>query len=414
MSAISTDVLVIGGGAAGFFAAIACAEDNPKRRVTLAERTSHVLGKVKISGGGRCNVTHACFDPARLVTFYPRGGQALRGPFSRFQPRDTITWFERRGVALKTEADGRVFPTTDDSQTILDCLTTAARHAGVTLKLYADFQTLRPAVGGGFDAVSSDGHVLHAKRVILATGSNPQGWEWARALGHTLIAPVPSLFTFTIPDPRLDGLAGLSVPHARVTLEVPGTSAVLAQEGALLVTHWGLSGPAILKLSAWGARALHAVDYRANLRVQWDGTHTLAEWTEALRQARGALGKKTFATSAGPVPLPQRLWTRLATAANLLPTTRWGDATNEQLARLAEEIQNGGYRMRGKSTFKEEFVTCGGVHLDDVDFRTMESKRQPGLYFAGEVLDVDAVTGGFNFQNAWTTGWLAGHAAAQT
>jgi len=403
----SPHVIVLGGGAAGFFAALACAQENPACRVMILERTTQVLAKVKISGGGRCNVTHACFDPAQLVTFYPRGGRALRGPFSRFQPQDTIDWFESRGVALKTEEDGRVFPTTDQSQTIIDCLMKEATRLKITIRTQTMVESVEKSTGGGFDLRLGQGDTLHADRVILATGSNPQGWQWAAALGHTLEPPVPSLFTFTVKDPRLEGLSGVSVPQASVAI----AGMKLSQSGALLITHWGLSGPAVLKLSAWGARALHDLNYQARLLVNWLPDLRGDEVLERLRQlrTRQKLKKAPGDYSFG---LPRRLWVRLAAVSGVLANKRWSEISNESLKKLAGELHEGVYLVSGKSVFKEEFVTCGGVRLDEMDFRTMESKRCPGLYIVGEALDIDGVTGGFNFQSAWTTGWLAGRAAA--
>ena len=385
------DVVVLGGGAAGFFAAIACAEANPSCRVTLLERSSHVLAKVKISGGGRCNVTHACFDPAELVTFYPRGGQALKGPFSRFQPRDTVAWFEDRGVALKTEEDGRMFPVSDLSQTIIDCLTASAAHAKVRVQrqvLVASIQK-RDGLSGGFTLLMESGESLAADRLIFATGSNPQGWEWAKSFQHTIEPPVPSLFTFTIQDPRLEGLSGVSVPKTVLRLEPSG----MTQEGALLITHWGLSGPAVLKLSAWGARVLHDADYQAQLRLNW-----LPEFhgEELLRRLHDLRSRQKLKKAPGDYSfgLPRRLWVRLAATSGIVANKRWTEVSNESLKKLAGELQTGIYPISGRSAFKEEFVTCGGVRLDEVDFRTMESKRCRHLYFAGEVLDIDGVTGG--------------------
>jgi predicted Rossmann fold flavoprotein len=400
-------VIVRGGGAAGFFAAIARAEQNPASRVILLERSSHTLAKVKISGGGRCNVTHACFDPALLATFYPRGGAALRGPFSRFQPRDTVAWFESRGVAIKTEADGRMFPVSNSSQTIIDCLNEAAARANVTIRLNSVVDALSRDPEGGFHLRLNVGEFLDADRIILATGSSPQGLEWARALGHTIEPPVPSLFTFTIKDPRLEGLSGLSVPQAALWIE----NTELRQNGPLLITHWGLSGPAVLKLSAWGARILHGLDYHAGLHVNWLPDRSREQLLDHLKQLRSAQSRKA-APGDNSFGLPRRLWARLASAAGIPDGQRWSEVSNDRLQQFALELQDGTFEITGKSTFKEEFVTCGGVCLDEVDFRTMQSKRCPHLYLAGEVLDIDGVTGGFNFQNAWTTGWLAGKAAA--
>jgi predicted Rossmann fold flavoprotein len=398
------NVVVLGGGAAGFFAAITCAETFPHSQVCILEKNRRVLDKVRISGGGRCNVTYACFDPALLVQSYPRGGRALRGPFSRFQPRDTVAWFNARGVALKTEPDGRVFPVSDDSATIVNCLVDTARAAGVAVQTGAAIVDVERR-DGAFIIRLKSGEAIPADRLLLATGSNRQGYAWAVALGHTVEPPVPSLFTFTIADPRLDGLAGLSVANVRARLPEAG----LAQEGPLLVTHWGLSGPAVLKLSAWGARYLHDQAYHATLEVDWlpqlDG--------EALRQALAAArAERARRLVAGEAlfGLPQRLWRRLVAAAGVVEEQRWADMSNKELSHLAGELSRGRFLIAGKGLFKEEFVTCGGVRLDEVDFRTMESRRCPHLYLAGEILDVDAVTGGFNFQSAWTTGYLAGQA----
>jgi predicted Rossmann fold flavoprotein len=400
---------VVGGGAAGYFAALACAEANPSSQISLIERSAHPLAKVRISGGGRCNVTHACFDPAVLVTHYPRGGQALRGPFSRFQPRDTVSWFESHGVPLKTEPDGRIFPVSDRSESVIDCLQAETTRAGVRLRINTVIETIEALPGSKphrFKLTLNSGEELIADRLILATGSSPQGWNWVNALGHTVTKPVPSLFTFTVKDPRLDDLAGLSTPKAQVSIE--GTK--LKQTGPLLITHWGLSGPAVLKLSAWGARELHARDYNATLHVNWLGENP-DHLLERLKGKRDKSARNLVLADNLP-DLPRRLWARLSLAAGVPELIRWGVIGNEPLRALAAQITDGVYLMTGKSTYKEEFVTCGGVPTDEVDFRTMESKRSPGLYFAGEILDVDGVTGGFNFQNAWTTGWIAGRSAA--
>ncbi len=400
-------ILILGGGAAGFFAAITCAETNPQARVTILEKSRALLSKVRISGGGRCNVTHACFDPALLVQHYPRGGAALRGPFTRFQPRDTMTWFEQRGVSLKIESDGRVFPVTDRSGTIVDCLLGTAQRANVSIRTQVSITSIEREERSGFVARSKTGETLTADRILLATGSNPQGYAWAAALGHSIEPPVPSLFTFTVDDARLQGLAGISVPDVRV--EIAGTS--LTQSGPLLVTHWGLSGPAILKLSAWGARVLHDQSYRAQLIVDWlpdrhedDVRHTLQ--TLKSDQPRKAIG------SSSPFGLPARLWLSLIGACGLDDDRRWTEISKRHLAALIDQLKRGVYDVRGKGEFKEEFVTCGGVNLDEINFKTMESRLCPGLYFAGEILDIDGLTGGFNFQAAWTTGWLAGRALA--
>ena len=400
-------ILVVGGGAAGFFGAIAAAEAAPGARVHLYEATAHPLAKVRISGGGRCNTTHACFEPRELVKRYPRGGRELLGPFTRFGPRDTIAWFAERGVTLKTEDDGRMFPDTDDSATIIAALRGAADKAGVSLYTSMGVRSLERAIGGGFDATFTDDSQARFDRVLLATGGNKgsAGLTIAAALGHGVEPPVPSLFTFHIADPRLVGLEGLSVPAAATS--VPGTK--LADGGPLLVTHWGLSGPAILKLSAWGARELAARDYRFPLHVSWNG-HIPAQALAALQSWRDANPRKQVSTL-NPFALPSRLWDRLVAAVpGLALDAQWAGVSKEKLQQLAAQVGASVFQVEGKSLNKEEFVTCGGIRLKEVDFKTMESRLVPGLHFAGEVLDIDGVTGGFNFQAAWTTGWLAGRA----
>jgi predicted Rossmann fold flavoprotein len=401
--------IILGGGAAGFFAAITCAESHPRTRVTLLEKGRALLGKVRISGGGRCNVTHACFDPEQLIQHYPRGGAALHGPFTRFQPRDTMAWFEQRGVSLKTEADGRVFPVTDQSETIVDCLLHAAQRAGVTICTQANITSIESAERSGFVVRSRAAGPLTADRILLATGSSRQGHAWAAALGHSIEPPVPSLFTFTVDDPRLQGLAGISVQNAHV--EIAGAS--LAQSGPLLITHWGLSGPAILKLSAWGARVLHDRHYRAQLLVDWLPEQREDDVHQELSAIKSHHARRLIAATSA-FGLPLRLWQRLSEAAGINRAQRWAEISRRQISALVDQLKRGSYAVRGKGEFKEEFVTCGGVRLNEVNFRTMESRLCPGLYFAGEILDIDGLTGGFNFQAAWTTGWLAGRARAQS
>ena len=402
-------IAVIGGGAAGFFAAIACAERLGKDgSVTLFEATAHLLAKVRISGGGRCNVTHACFEPAELSKKYPRGGRELLGAFHRFQPRDTVEWFAARGVATKTEEDGRMFPVTDDSATIVDCLLAAARRAGVAIRTSTAVRAAAKE-GDAFLLTLADGSRESFDRLIVATGGNKAsgGLAIAEGFGHTIVPPVPSLFTFHIADPRLADLAGVSVGHAEVT--APGTK--LRTDGPVLITHAGLSGPGILKLSAWGAREFAARDYRFPVVLNWIAPHTPASAFDLLAAVRTREARKQVATFS-PVAMPQRLWERLVAAAGLTPSTPWAHVANPALHALAAQLTAGEFQVTGKSAFKDEFVTCGGVKLSEIDFRTMESRKASGLHFAGEVLDVDGVTGGFNFQNAWTTGHLAGTACA--
>ena len=338
---------------------------------------------------------------------YPRGSKALRGPFTRFGPRETIDWFESRGVKLKTEADGRMFPVTDESETIISCLVDAATQAGVDIRTRTAVTGVTRRQDGGFDVQLKDGSVLEADRVLLATGGAPASYKWVEAMGHAVEPPVPSLFTFNIEDPRLTDLAGVSVPHARVRLD----GAKETHEGPLLVTHWGLSGPAVLKASAWGARLLHGHDYRLGLTVNWLPELNPDQVSETLARARDGDARRTI-LAAGPFELPQRLWRSLAAAAGAEEGTRWADASNKLLTALHTEVHAGRFEVQGKGVFKEEFVTAGGVSLKEVDFRTMESRLVPGLHFAGEILDIDGITGGVNFQSAWTTGWLAGLAMA--
>lgn len=402
-------VAVIGGGAAGFFAAIACAEQGGGP-VVLLEKSSQLLAKVKISGGGRCNVTHACFDPAMLVTCYPRGGRELRGPLHHFQPTDTIDWFESRGVKLKTEPDGRMFPITNRSETIIQCLMNAASGSGVEICTRTGVISAERSPSGF--RLALDGNLsFEADKLIVATGgprTATGGPAVAAALGHTLSEPVPSLFTFHVEDDRLKGLAGLAVESARARI----VDADLDETGPVLVTHWGLSGPAILRLSAWGARALHERNYEFSVRINWCGAKSPDEVRQVLRAMKERDAKKLVAGDAA-FAIPARLWERLVHAAGITAEGRWAHVSREALLALADQLTAADFHVRGKSMNKEEFVTCGGVNLREVDFRTMESRLCPGLYFAGEILDIDGITGGYNFQSAWTTGWLAGRAAAQ-
>lgn len=406
---------VLGGGAAGFFGAIRAAEEAPHARVILLEATRSPLQKVRISGGGRCNVTHHQFDPAVLVTRYPRGAKELRGVLSRFGPRETMQWFENRGVRLKAEPDGRVFPVTDDSETIVERLLRAASDAAVEVRTGTTaraIERLGPDEGGGFRLTLKDGTQDDADAVLLATGSNPQGWGLAASLGHTVVPGVPSLFTFEVRDPRIDGLGGVSVEHVRAKARLPDGS-TYEQEGPLLITHWGFSAHAVLRLSAWGARSFHASGYKATLVVDFVPSVTEDELRRRTEEARVAHARGTIGAH-GLVPdlVPRRLWERMVVAAGGDPETRWSEVPKRGINRLVEELKRGAYQVDGKGPFREEFVTAGGVERKEVDWRTMESRLAPGLHFAGEILDVDALTGGFNFQNAWSTGWLAGTAMA--
>lgn len=407
MGSPTWDVVVAGGGPAGFFAAIRCAELNPRLRVLILEKAQQTLGKVLISGGGRCNVTHACFDPAQLIKFYPRGGMALRGAFTRFQPADTSKWFEARGVPLKAEADGRMFPVTDSSETIADCLRESARSAGVTVQVGMSLLGVEKNSTGGFKLeVRKEALVsIQTKKLLIAAGSDPKTRQIIQSLGHSIEPPVPSLFTFNVKDARLEGLAGVSVEN--VTLKMDS----LTQRGSLLITHWGLSGPAVLRLSAWGARELFTKKYHAALIVNWLGDATFDKALEILQRSKDwkENARRKVASHPAFSQIPVRLWKQLV---QFIGEKNWADLSKAELRKLAIELTAGKFIIAGKGQFKEEFVTCGGVRLGEVDFKTMQSRLVPGLFFAGEVLDIDGITGGFNFQSAWTTGWLAGSALA--
>ena len=403
-------VVVVGGGPAGFFAAITCAEAMPGAVVTVLEKGAQFLGKVRISGGGRCNVTHACFDPREFTTRFPRGQRALLAPLRVFQAGDTVAWFESRGVKLKTESDGRIFPASDSSQTIIDCLMRAASASGVKLLANCGVAQVAKQPGGAFQLALANGQSLVCDRLLLATGGcrAALAGELAASLGHTLAPPVPSLFTFHIETPWLRELSGLSI--ASVSASLPETK--LRQQGALLLTHWGLSGPVILRLSAWGARILHDLNYQFPLRLNWL-PHLDAEQIAAeLRARRGAQPARLIVNT--PIaPLPGRLWEQLVMAAVIPRETRCAAFSRAAQHALVQQLIRTELKVAGKSLNKDEFVTCGGVRLGEINFKTMESRICPGLHFAGELLDIDGITGGFNFQAAWTTGWIAGRAMGE-
>ena len=397
--------VVIGGGAAGFFGAIACAQQFPHHRVLLLEKTCQLLAKVRISGGGRCNVTHACFDSALLVKQYPRGGQELRGPFSRFQPQDTIHWFEMRGVSLKTEDDGRMFPVTDSSETIINCLLQEAKNVGVEICLEHGIQQINRSNSGGFLIELTKGRQLECDRILLATGSAPKIYPLLQQLGHTIVPLVPSLFTFNIPQSPFLDLAGVAVSPVSVRLPQIG----FEQMGPMLLTHWGISGPAVLKLSAWAARELHSIDYQTQVVLNWLPLLSEEELRFLLQAKKRDQAARQMGTEAF-FALPKQLWKRLLTLCEISENLRWAALSHKQLQRLIGQLRTTTLDIQGKTTYKQEFVTCGGVALEEVNFKTMESRRCPHLYFAGEILNIDGITGGFNFQNAWTTGWIAGQA----
>ena len=402
-----TEIAIVGGGAAGFFAAIAAARANSDCRVSLFERGSQFLSKVRISGGGRCNVTHALFDPRLFTTRYPRGERELISPFHRFSAEDTVAWFEARGVRLKREADGRMFPVTDSSQTIIDCLIEEAKDAGVRLLTRKGVESARVLTQGGFELKFNDGESIKCDRLLVATGGirSIGGVELVRSLGHTIEPPVPSLFSLHVPAPWLRSLPGISAGDVELSAEK------LRERGPLLITHNGISGPAVLRLSAWGAPIFHEKQYRFTLLVNWVPVMNEAELRAEFQSRRQT--EPTRRVNKSPVgAIPARLWENLVTNAGISPETIWTTLTRAGMNELVHQLRATALEVDGKSLNKEEFVTCGGVRLREINFKTMESRIIPHLYFAGELLDIDGITGGFNFQAAWTTGWIAGHAMA--
>ena len=396
------NIIIVGGGAAGFFTAINIVEKNPKLKVAILERGTEVLNKVRISGGGRCNVTHACFEPNELVKFYPRGEKELRGPFHQFCSGDTIEWFEKHGVELKIEADGRIFPVSNSSQTIIDCFLKATQKLGITVLTGQSVQSIFKK--DSLWKVETQTENYLAEKLILATGSNPKVWEMLQTFGHVIVSPVPSLFTFNIKDARIKELPGVA---AQVTVKVKDTK--LTSTGPLLITHWGMSGPAILKLSAWGARILHDKNYQFTIFVNWLNDAEKEEVEKKLKELKQEHAKKTVSKKS-PFELTNRLWESLVLASGIENETKWADLSKIQLQNLVNQLINGTFQVNGKSTFKEEFVTAGGIDLKEINFKTMESKLHKNLYFAGEIVNIDAITGGFNFQNAWTSGFIVASA----
>lgn len=400
-------LIVIGGGAAGFFCAVNAARMGV--HVTLLEKTGKLLSKVKVSGGGRCNVTHACFDIGEMMKRYPRGGQFVRKAFHQFFTTDTIQWFRERGVELKTEADGRMFPVSNVSQTIIDCLMEEAERYMVNVRIHSEVIKVEQ-VDAGFRVHLTGERVFEAETVCVACGGYPksESFSWIRALGHTIEEPVPSLFTFNMPGNGITRLMGVSVPEAKV--KIAGSK--LQEDGALLITHWGMSGPAVLRLSAWGARELAAEGYKFTALVNWTGGFTENEVRDKLQEVRyDWAGQKVAGKN--PFGLPGRLWEHALDVSGIKGDLRWADLPGKETNKLVSFLCSGAFPVSGKTTFKEEFVTAGGVRLSEVEVSKMESKKVPGLFFAGETLDVDGVTGGFNFQHAWTSGWIAANAIVQ-
>ena len=396
------DIIIVGGGAAGFFTAINIVEKNPNLKVAILERGNEVLTKVRISGGGRCNVTHACFEPNELVKFYPRGEKELRGPFHQFCSGDTVEWFSNHGVELKIEDDGRMFPVSNSSQTIIDCFLKATQKLGIAVLTGQSVQSIFKK--DNFWKIETQTENYITEKLILATGSNPKIWEMLQTFGHVIVNPVPSLFTFNIKDSRIKELPGVS---AIVSVKVKDTK--LTSTGPLLITHWGMSGPAILKLSAWGARILFEKNYQFTIFVNWLNDVDADEAEKTLKDLKQEHAKKAVSKKS-PFELSNRLWEKLVLASNIFEETKWADLSKVQLQNLANQLTNCSFQVNGKSTFKEEFVTAGGINLKEINFKTMESKLHENLYFAGEILNIDAVTGGFNFQNAWTSGFILANA----
>lgn len=425
------DVIVLGGGAAGFYGAIHIMEGNPKLRVAILERGKEVLTKVKVSGGGRCNLTHAEFDPKELTKNYPRGERELMGPFHTYCTGDTMSFFEKRGVPLNIEADGRMFPSSNSSQTIIDCFLKETDRLGIKVLKNSSIvgitsQNKNVEKGDYPWKIKTIRNTYQAKKILVATGSNPKIWDLLEQMGHTIIPPVPSLFTFNIKDERITGIQGVSTnAHIKIIPSQVNNGKLrsalkkyaiqpsdLESEGPLLITHWGMSGPGILRLSAWGARILNDLNYKFSIQINWLPAYHEEGLQRQLLQIKEVEGKKTLLRTKA-FDIPKRLWSSMVRASQISDTDKWADISKIQLQNLAKQLTGSVFRVDGKSTFKEEFVTAGGVHLKEINFKTYESKILPGLYFAGEVLNVDAITGGFNFQNAWTGAYIAAQAIAK-
>lgn len=422
------DIIIIGGGAAGFYTAIHVAEARPEFKIAILERGKEVLGKVKVSGGGRCNVTHAEFDPGELVKNYPRGEKELLGPFHTHCTGDTVAFFEEKGIPLKIEADGRMFPVSNSSQTIIDFFLKEADRLGIKILKHSavtDIEQTKLENEENVWRITSIKHTYTAKRVVIATGSNPKIWKILQKLGHNIEPAVPSLFTFNCKDKRIAGIPGVSTgavidvldykfDNPKITVQLKSqksSTTLMTSEGPLLITHWGLSGPAILKLSAWGAKLLNDMGYRFRIRVNWLPEYSSEGILALFMEIKDIEAKKTVLRTKA-VDAPRRLWTNLVRASGIAETDKWADVTKKQLEMLASELTECELQIDGKSTFKEEFVTAGGIVLKEINFKTFESKKLKNMYFAGEVIDVDAITGGFNFQNAWTGGYIVAQAIA--
>jgi predicted Rossmann fold flavoprotein len=403
-----SSLIVIGGGAAGFFCAVNAARMNPSLKVIIIEKSNKLLSKVKVSGGGRCNTTHACFEIPELTKKYPRGQNFIKKAFHWFNTNDTIAWFAERGVELKTEPDGRMFPVTNDSQTIINSLLKEADKYGIEIIMQSEVRSLETGLDGKFILKTTpDSRLLTPDYVCIASGGYPKStmFDWLCKLGHSIETPVPSLFTFNIPGNKITELMGVSVEKAGI--KVLGTK--LTEIGPLLITHWGMSGPAVLRLSSWGARQLSQLSYQFTILVNWlpdyKETDLRSDWQSYREEyASQKIGNKN------PFGLPGRLWLYLLSSSEINPDTRWAELPSKEQNKLIKNLTAQEFLVQGKTTFKEEFVTCGGIKLTEIDPNTMQSKIQPGIFFAGEVMDIDGITGGFNFQHAWTSGWIAAKA----
>lgn len=402
-------IVVIGGGAAGFFAAIQAASANKNAEVVLLEKTSKLLQKVRVSGGGRCNVTNACSDMKQLSASYPRGEKQLKSAFSRFTTTDTVNWFQDRKVKLKTEADGRMFPISDDSQTVIDCLEKEAKKLKIDIRLESEVKKIIPSYTGGFELALANGDRISCNKLIIASGGSPksENMQWLKELGHEIIEPVPSLFTFNIPNEALNELTGISVNPTKVKI----ADTKFEFNGPVLITHWGLSGPAVLKLSSFAARYLAEKEYNFSVQLNWLNDKKDEACRNELMNVKAANPHKQV-NNHFPFKLPARLLSHLFAKSGIDETSRWADVSKIDIQQLVQNLIYDTYEVKGKTTFKEEFVTCGGISLNDIEFKNMQSKRCKNLFFAGEILDIDGITGGFNFQAAWTTGFIAGNAAA--
>ena len=399
-------LVVIGGGAAGFFCAVNAARLYPSLEVMILEKSNHLLSKVRVSGGGRCNVTHSCFSIAEMIKKYPRGASFLKKAFHHFFTSDTITWFKERGVEIKTEPDGRMFPVSNTSQTIIDCLMQEANQYGVTILMNREVKEVAKKENG-FNLLFSNHSVIETDFLCIASGGYPKSlqFEWLTKIGHTVESPVPSLFTFNMPDNPITALMGIAVE--KVQVKIKGSK--LVEDGPMLITHWGMSGPAILKLSAWGARELAAKNWQFGMIINWLPIYTEQTLKEKFQQVRFDIAAQKI-SNRNPFSLPQRLWDYLLQQSGVNENIRWADLPAKEQNKLIKNICAQEFSVNGKTTFKEEFVTSGGISLDEVDHASMQSKMVPNLFFAGEVLNIDGVTGGFNFQNAWTTAWIAAQA----